>query len=381
MNKKCDEEWVRLEEYPNYEINRTGKLRNNRTGIIQKFQQSGARGPLCGHLVDKNGKKAYPRIDELVASVFLPHDGTHSFADLVHLDGNNTNCSVDNLSWDFEKYASKQYYEKTGIKKPEEYFHFYPLMEFPESPYEINKMGQLRNKYTRKIFTGALNDAGYKAYSIRIDNKTLFRLAHIMVAKQFIPNPENKPIVNHIDENKANPCIDNLEWATLSENVLHGTALNRGNLGRNKPVNEYTIYGKYIRTWKSIKHLSDFLDSLYPVRQAKSFNSLLNYYLDSNREKEREKLVFANRVFIYYEGDCDDLKFKVRSTIRNRFEDCTLDGIDVPNQYIIDNFGDRVDSVAVLQAMLRSKLGLSNSQKIAVKYAIECIKKVRRQNP
>ena len=113
------------------------------------------------------------------------------------------------MSWVEEDIYQKQYYSEVHLNKPKEYFTFYPLAEFPNSIYEINKVGQIRNKNTHKLVNGAIRN-GYKTYTLRIDNKVIFRSAHILVAKQFIPNPDNKSIVNHIDENKSNSCVENV---------------------------------------------------------------------------------------------------------------------------------------------------------------------------
>ena len=62
-------------------------------------------------------------------------------------------------------------------------------------------------------------DNGYGYLSVRV-NKKYYRV-HRLVATKFIPNPDNKEDVNHLDGNKSNNCVQNLEWATRKENVAH----------------------------------------------------------------------------------------------------------------------------------------------------------------
>ena len=78
---------------------------------------------------------------------------------------------------------------------------------------------------------------------------------HRIVCEAFHENPEDKPCVNHIDENKTNNVASNLEWCTVTENINHGTRNAR--VGEavakalSKPVGQYTLDGKLIKIWQS----------------------------------------------------------------------------------------------------------------------------------
>ncbi len=97
---------------------------------------------------------------------------------------------------------------------------FRPIKGF-EHEYAINDKGQILSLLTDQYVSTSVDSKGYLKVSLYKDGHYNVKRVHILVAETFIPNPDNKPVVNHIDGNKQNPIVSNLEWTTFSENTLH----------------------------------------------------------------------------------------------------------------------------------------------------------------
>ena len=83
--------------------------------------------------------------------------------------------------------------------------------------YEITRNGEVINKHTGHVLKPQPNGKGY----LRVSISKHLCFVHRLVAEQYIPNPDNLPQVNHIDGNKLNNCVENLEWVSNLDNRAH----------------------------------------------------------------------------------------------------------------------------------------------------------------
>lgn len=119
------------------------------------------------------------------------------------------------------------------------------IKEYPEYSVDLNGNVYSNRSGKLKKLTPSKQSSGY--ITVTISGKTKY--VHRLVAQTFIPNPENKPEVNHLDGDKSNNAVSNLEWVTPSENVRH--AVDTGLNQMRKPVNQYTLDGVFVKTHES----------------------------------------------------------------------------------------------------------------------------------
>ena len=118
-----------------------------------------------------------------------------------------------------------------------------------EGLYQISTKGRVKSFISGKATL--LKTSEHNRY-IRVmlfkDGEPKRGLVHRLVAEAFIPNPENKPQVDHIDSNKTNNCVENLRWATGSENTLYAIEAGVVKIGADKSGAKLTEEDvKYIR--------------------------------------------------------------------------------------------------------------------------------------
>ena len=144
-----------------------------------------------------------------------------------------------------------------------------------EGLYQVSNMGRVKslgngssNNSKEKILKERnRNKKGYKMVALYKANKKEFSI-HRLVAQAFIPNPKNKPCIDHIDTNPSNNRVENLRWATYKENIKNPLTIKKlrlANIGNKNPmygkcdklnhksipILQFTKEGNFIKKWYS----------------------------------------------------------------------------------------------------------------------------------
>jgi hypothetical protein len=269
------EEWKVIAHATNYEVSTCGQVRNKNTGKILKPTLNGGYSAIGLRI---NNKTTTAFAHRLVATQFLvcPDD---TFV-VNHKDGVKTNNNLENLEWVSRsengkhayrmnlhkpiRYGVSQYTlddifvrEYTSLLEAEKetgisngyisnvcrgargrksaggyiwkYTDYIPTTEpVPEGKvlsgypnYIITNDGQVYNSQRNKYLVPAKNEGGYMAISLCDGEKRRSFSIHRLVAILYLENPDNYLEVNHIDFNKTNNNVDNLEWISRSGNMKH----------------------------------------------------------------------------------------------------------------------------------------------------------------
>lgn len=138
-----------------------------------------------------------------------------------------------------------------------------------EGKYKVSNQGRVYSIRSHKYLATGNNGKGYLYVSLWKDNLEKKEYIHRLVARHFLPNPNNLPQVNHKDENKENNRVENLEWCNSTYNNNYGTHTERQtesylNGGKNcHKVKQLSLEGEYIATYRS-------------MREAERLNNLAN---------------------------------------------------------------------------------------------------------
>ena len=129
-----------------------------------------------------------------------------------------------------------------------------------EGLYQVSNTGKVKSLHYRgtdkqEILT-PINNSHNRLQINLYGREKSFPSIHVLVAQHFIPNPENKPIVHHIDHNPLNNNVNNLMWVTEEEHkALHPEVFEASVVKKSIPIMQYTLDGQFVKEYPSAREV------------------------------------------------------------------------------------------------------------------------------
>lgn len=176
-------------------------------------------------------------------NVLVAEKETSVYSDRIYKCCNGKMCCAGGFAWSYVPF--EEYQDDGKIWKD---------IEGYENLYQVSTDGLVRTSHKGlwEILSLGRKRHGYYSVLLHKDGKRKNMLVHRLVAKAFIPNPNNYPYINHKDENPSNNHIENLEWCTAKYNSNFGTCKNRIGDSNSRPILKYDLEGNFIREYKSM---------------------------------------------------------------------------------------------------------------------------------
>ena len=130
-----------------------------------------------------------------------------------------------------------------------------------ESKYQISNYGRVKSlmfkngltEYKREKILTTKTTGGYPHIILNKDGRKTNYTIHYLVAKAFVPNPNNYKEINHIDENSWNNKSDNLEWCSHKYNINYGSRTTKAKSKLSVKIKQFSLNGIFVKEWNSIQ--------------------------------------------------------------------------------------------------------------------------------
>ena len=123
-----------------------------------------------------------------------------------------------------------------------------------EGLYEVSNYGRVKslggNRYkVVRILNGNVNTQGYRVFNLWKNGKPTLLSGHRLVAKAFIPNPQSKPLVDHINTVRTDNRVENLRWCTIKENNTNVNTIKKMSIGQKNSIYKRSrdVFGRFVK--------------------------------------------------------------------------------------------------------------------------------------